>query len=201
MELFPDPGVRIAFVRLIEDHERGRTTASARPKTPKTAKGEYGEQAQKLRLYSNWMGNPKVWEAFGTDEEYCAWVQEQECAYCGRKPDWEMDTYVKNECAHVRRVANGAGEAIKPPFSAIPLCHKDHGIQHQHGEGHFGGKEWFDRERMKHLADWLWGQMKQTFSVASMRELPPATLLEYAEAAELERFLPECYREAKHENE
>lgn len=192
LDLFPDPGLRGAMVRLVEDHERGKSKAPARSETPKTAAGSFGQQAKELRTHLNWMTNPKVWAAFGSDDDYLEWLRNQPCAYCRSEAQW-------CEAAHVRRIANGAGTAIKPPFSAIPLCHADHQRQHTHGESALGGKDWFDKQRIVHVQEWLWHTMKTLFSVSSMREVHPALLLAYAQEAGIEQYLPDCYREARDE--
>lgn len=203
MRLLPDIGTRIAIARLIEEHERPQVAeAQTRPPAPPVQrspaspkKGPYGMLAEQLRLHADWMGNPKVWALFGSDADYCNWLQGQPCAYCKQEPQWVMDTYHGSECAHVRRIANGAGERIKPQFSAIPLCRKDHQSQHDNGESAVGGEQWFDRQRMKHIHTWLWIAMKERFEVASMSWLQPERLLAYAQEAGVEKYLPECYRE------
>jgi hypothetical protein len=194
MELWPDPGLRGAMVRLIEDHEKGKVTAPTRAATPRTAHGEFGMQAKALRLHINWMCNPRVWQAFGEDGNYLEWCKHQPCAYCKKAPYWDGNTEILSDPAHVRRIANGAGEALKPPFSAIPLCHDDHLRQHNDGESALGGKEWFDKQRIDHVRQWLWLAMKDMFAVDSMSKLQPELLLTYAEEAGIEQFLPDCYR-------
>lgn len=166
--------------------ERMRTAA---PVKINHTKGAFGEQAKALRLHTDWMGNPRVWAAFGTDADFLEWCQLQSCP-------WESGDHGGDVvAAHVRRVANGAGVGIKPQFSAIPLCHTHHDLQHRHGEGAaLGGKEWFDRQRMKHVHDWLWHAMKVTLGAASMSQVAPSELLSYAEASDIAQYLPECYR-------
>jgi hypothetical protein len=155
--------------------------------------GEYGHYARALRTHIHWMGNPEVWAAVGSDSQYLDWCRNQPCAHCGLEPHWEMDRWVRSEPAHVRRVASGAGEAIKPPYSAIPLCHKDHAEQHQKGESAIGGKERCDKLRMQYLHDWIWERMRHLFDVESMSEVEPGQLKEWAEDNGLVKFLPRCY--------
>jgi hypothetical protein len=107
-----------------------------------------------------------------------------------------MDTFVPSQAAHVRRVANGAGTAIKPPYSAIPLCNEDHSAQHQHGESAIGGKEKVDKLRLDSVKQWAWETMRAIFDVESMREANPADVLAWAKAHRIDRHLPVCYREA-----
>jgi hypothetical protein len=156
----------------------------------------FGEHAQTLMLHSDWMGNPKVWEQIGTDDDYLKWCREQKCAHCSKAPRWEMDTFIQSEAAHVRRVANGAGTAIKPPYSAIPLCSGCHRDQHQRGEDAIGGKDKLDRMRLAHVKQWAWETMREIFDVESMREANPTDVLAWAKSHGIERYLPSGYRDA-----
>jgi hypothetical protein len=188
MRLLPDVNLPIFIAR--ETHD------SAQKSLQDQAIQTYGEFAQELRLHSDWMGNPKVWQAIGTDEQYLEWCRNQKCAHCSRAPEWEMDTLVLNEAAHVRRVANGAGTAIKPPYSAITLCSGCHREQHQRGEDAIGGKVRVDKLRLNHVKQWAWERMRVIFAVESMREANPADVLSWAKSHGIERHLPICYREA-----
>jgi hypothetical protein len=195
------PPDKQAFMRLLPDVDlpifiARETTESAQAGLQEQAVAAYGEFAKELRLHSNWMGNPDVWKHLGTDEEYLDWCRNQKCAHCNRAPDWEMDTLVLNEAAHVRRVANGAGTAIKPPYSAITLCSGCHRNQHQHGEDAIGGKAVVDRVRLDSVKQWAWERMRAIFGVESMRDVAPATLLAWAQHRGIERHLPLRYREA-----
>ncbi len=107
-----------------------------------------------------------------------------------------MDTFMPSEAAHVRRVANGAGTAIKPPYSAITLCSGCHRNQHQHGEDAIGGKDKVDRMRIDSVKEWAWQRMRAIFGVESMREVAPAALLAWAQHRGIDRHLPRSYREA-----
>lgn len=156
----------------------------------------YGSLARELMLHSDWMGNPKVWQAIGTDAEYLDWCRQQVCAHCGKKPDWVMDTLHLSEAAHVRRVANGSGTAIKPPYSAIPLCSGCHREQHRAGESAIGGKDAVDLMRVDHVKRWAWERMRMLFGVESMRDVAPDILYAWAKSKGVERHLPQCYREA-----
>lgn len=156
----------------------------------------YGEYARELMLHSDWMGNPRVWQAIGTDDDYLEWCRNQKCAHCRKSPEWEMDTLVLNEAAHVRRVANGAGTAIKPPYSAIPLCSGCHKEQHRIGEDALGGKDKVDRLRLDHVKQWAWESMRAIFGVESMREVAPQMIYAWALERGLDRHLPASYRSA-----
>lgn len=150
----------------------------------------YGYLAAKL--YANgFFLNPKVLEKIGTDEEFLVWVRQQPCAY---------NTYAAAEhggdvvAAHVRRIANGAGTGIKPPYSAIPLCDRHHQMQHQEGESALDGKEWFDEQRAKHVTRWASRQLAFTLGGESMGFVRPDALREWAMRCELLQYLPEVYR-------
>lgn len=188
MRLLPDVNLPIFIAR--------ETPESAQQGLQNQAIQTYGEFAQELRLHSNWMGNPEVWRHLGTDDEYLEWCRNQKCAHCNRVPEWEMDTLALNEAAHVRRVANGAGTAIKPPYSAITLCSGCHRDQHQRGEDAIGGKDKVDKLRLDSVKEWAWQRMRVAFGVESMREVAPVTVLAWAQHRGLDRYLPRSYREA-----
>jgi hypothetical protein len=188
MKLLPDVDLPIFIARETpESAQRGLQTQTIQT---------YGEYAQMLRLHSDWMSNPEVWRHIGTDDEYLDWCRIQKCAHCSKEPHWEMGTLVLNEAAHVRRVANGAGTAIKPPYSAIPLCSSCHREQHQHGESAIGGADRINKLRLDHVQRWVWERMRSIFGVESMREVAPNVLLTWAQHRDIERCLPPCYREA-----
>jgi hypothetical protein len=188
MKLLPDVNLPIFIA--------AETIESARIGLQDQTIQTYGEFAQELRLHSDWMGNPKVWLAIGTDEQYLEWCRNQKCPHCSRAPEWEMDTLVLNEAAHVRRVANGAGTAIKPPYSAITLCSGCHREQHQYGEEAIGGKDKVDQLRLASVKRWAWERMRVIFGVESMREVDPVRVLAWAKERGIERHLPNSYRSA-----
>ena len=185
MKLLPDVNLPIFIAR--ETQESAQTSLQEQT---------YGDFARELMLHSDWMGNPKVWAAIGTDEQYLEWCQNQKCAHCGKEPYWLGETFVKNEAAHVRRVANGSGTGIKPPYSAIALCSGCHREQHQHGESAIGGKDVVDKRRLDSVKRWVWERMREIFAVESMREANPSIVFEWARERGLERYLPTCYRSA-----
>lgn len=89
----------------------------------------FGKQASEL-YRTGFFYAPAVLEAIGTDAEFLLWIKSQPCA-AEHLGDCNGDVVA----AHVRRIANGAGTGIKPNnYSAIPLCHKHHALQHQNGE-------------------------------------------------------------------
>lgn len=170
--------------------------------------GRYAAELYRL----GWFFNPKVLEAIGSDEEYLAWIEKQPC--CGQKHitvepkigdglagAYEeikiVDHFGDVVAAHVRRIANGAGTSIKPPYSAIPLCHAHHSLQHQNGESAIGGKVWCDNQRDKFLKEWAASTLARTLGFPSMGFVQPEKLRVWALARDLESTLPACYREAR----
>jgi hypothetical protein len=91
--------------------------------------------------------------AKGTDEQFREWVQRQPSCVSGH-----FSEYVNGEgrciAAHVRR-AGESGTAFKGEYAAVPLTHDEHLLQHQKGESAHGGKEFFDRMRLRYLMLWL----------------------------------------------
>lgn len=158
--------------------------------------GKYAAELHRL----GWFFNPKVLEAIGSDEEYLAWIEKQPCCATtqlfldGKNTEYRLhggDVVA----AHVRRIANGAGTNLKPPYSAIPLCHGHHSLQHQNGESVIGGKEWCDKQRDKFLKEWASSALARTLGYNSMGMVPPDEMLEWARKHDLEGTLPACYRE------
>lgn len=122
---------RIAGQRYILLAFEVRADESIEPATPKqeSKKKPYGEYARELHRLG-WWWQPGVLEAIGTDAQFLEWIRRQPCA-AAHLGGCDGDVVA----AHVRRIANGAGTGIKPNnYSAIPLCHKHHALQHQHGE-------------------------------------------------------------------
>lgn len=188
MQLFGEPGSPMAVARL-----SGESAAAALHKQTIAAGGAvpaYGEFARELRL-SSFFRRPEVWRAVGTDADYRAWLRRQSCAYRSGVIGCEGGS----EAAHVRRVADGAGTGIKPEYSAIPLCAGHHRIQHSHGEGALGGRQWFDKQRIEYLVQWCWETLKTHLGHESWAEVPPRRLCDWAVEHDVFRFLPEAHRE------
>lgn len=175
-----DVGATVAVARL-HDHAAMEAT---RPKdSVDSALGRYGEQAKLLKL-SGFFRTPAVWKACGTDDEFLAWIRQQPCSVTGARPA---------EAAHVRRVADGAGTAIKPEYSAIPLCREMHQRQHQEGESVLGGPEAVDRKRIRHVEQWAWDACKAQLGYESMADVPPGELRSWAAKRGLMHCLPNGY--------
>ena len=154
LDMFPENGDPICVVQLdpaaVRAHQQGHAFAE-----PKKEKGEHGNFAQWL-VQSGFFRRPDVWKWLGSDDLFLEWLKTQECAWKDAPDRHDGDIVA----AHVRRIADGAGTGIKPQYSAIPLCNKHHLQQHQHGESHLGGKEWFDRKRIEYVEKWAMQQLK-----------------------------------------
>jgi hypothetical protein len=180
-KFYGERGLPIALARIGGD--------SAKQMLQEKSASTYGDHARTLRL-SSFFRSPKVWAAIGSDKDFLAWLRTQKCAFCGH----EKNEYVPIEAAHVRRVANGAGVAIKPEYSAIPLCHDCHAKQHQHGESILGGKEWFDKKRIEYLFVWSWNSLKAILGYESWGEVAPEKLLSWADLKGISEYLPAIYK-------
>jgi hypothetical protein len=184
LKLLPDVDLPVFIVR--QDPRHAQQQMRDKIVEEEGKRGIFGTQAKALRLHVDWMGNPEVWAVVGSDSQYLEWCRLQPCAHC-KDP-------APSEAAHVRRVANGAGMAIKPDYSAIPLCRRCHASQHQTGESAIGGKERVNQLRMRYVHQWVWERMRAIFKVESMSAAAPALVFEWAREHDIEKFLPECYR-------
>jgi hypothetical protein len=163
----------------------------------------YGYEARTLRL-SGFCRCPAVWKALGTDEEFRAWIQKQPSAWSG-----EFSTYVDGEgrceAAHVSRIEYGRGIGHKPEYACIPLTHKEHALQHAKGESVFsqtdkrgvliGGREFFEKMRMKYVEQWAWETLRATLGYDSMGEAEPSVVRAWAVAHGVADLLPGKYPE------
>ena len=148
----------------------------------------FGQEAKALRL-SGFCGVPEVWKALGPDKDFLLWLRTRPCA-ASHLGNCAGDVVA----AHVRRIANGAGVGIKPEYSAIPLCHFHHSLQHQKGEESLWQKETSDRLRIDALYDWSWQRLRKIFEVDHIYDLEPARLYSWATLHGVESQLPACYR-------
>ena len=89
----------------------------------------------------------------GTDKQYRRWISHQPSCVSGMFSEW-VDGIGRTEAAHVRR-AGQSGTGYKAEYSCVPLTRQEHADQHQHGESYFGGKEFFDAQRLKYLIRWI----------------------------------------------
>ena len=165
LNMFPDNGDPIAIAALSREavlaHQQGRQFAEAKP-----SKGDHGQFAQWL-VQSGFFRRPEVWKFLGTDKDFLDWLKREPC--CIGTKDCKGDIVA----AHVRRIADGAGTAIKPEYSAIPMCDAHHQMQHTQGESSVGGKDFCDRKRILFVGEWAKGRFKNRASVESLAALSP----------------------------
>jgi hypothetical protein len=188
MKLFGEPGTPIAIVPLSQ--EAAETTLINENLDDHEKEIRWGGEAKELKL-SSFFRTKSVWKKIGTDDEYLSWLREQSCAFCKSPPNEHKPI----EAAHVRRVASGAGTGIKPQYSAIPLCHKHHAEQHQHGESILGGELWFDRKRIEYISRWGWESLKKQLGYDSWAQVPPEKLCRWAAENGVNATIPPIYYE------
>jgi hypothetical protein len=174
----------IFYMTLVELNNDGKPVEKVSANVPEKL---YGKQASALYAAGFFLA-PAVLVQIGADQEFRAWLKEQPC--CADGPH-EGDVVA----AHVRRIANGAGTALKPDYSAIPLCDRHHHLQHQHGESKIGGKEWFDKQRAKYLQKWASRTLAAVFGQESMGYVDPKDLRIWAREFDVEQWLPREYRD------
>jgi hypothetical protein len=138
---------------------------------------------------------PAVCQAVGTDDQFLDWMRKHPRSATGKLAGGESGPIVP---AHVRRVANGSGTGVKPPFSAIPLTDQEHRLQHQKGESavHTDGKEWFDKKRVQYLTEWVKSRLYEHFNIESLTELPAADFIAWAKFNNLMNYIPQAWRSA-----
>lgn len=165
LDMFPDNGDPVAVFKLepeaVQKHQQQTAFADA-----PTKKKPHGDFAQWL-VQSGFFRRLDVWKLVGNDAAFLKWIKTQRCAV--RNKECAGDVVP----AHVRRVASGAGTGVKPPYSAIPLCDFHHKIQHAQGESALGGKEWFDRARVRVLGEWAKEAFKDSIELDSLGDLSP----------------------------
>jgi hypothetical protein len=152
----------------------------------------WGKLASKL--YANgFFHSHRVLPILGSDTEFLDWIRLQKSAYSDQYSEF-IDAEGRCEAAHVRR-AGEAGTAYKPPYSAIPLTHEEHKLQHASGESALGGKEWFDKMAAGYRISWGKHQLCKIFDVTGTRHIPPWELLSWAIEHGIESDLPKEYRD------
>lgn len=155
----------------------------------------YGNEAKILKQ-SPLFRTPEVWQAIGTDDAFRVWIRQQACCICGHLPCDEGHI----EAAHVRRIAAGAGMGIKPKYSCIPLCRSCHQMQHNEGESFLGGKEFLDKQRILYVSKWAWEALKEQLGKSHWYDVTPETLRLWAIKHGIDKYLPQIYKEHKHEH-
>lgn len=143
----------------------GNPITETSPPSPRSAKHEHGDYARKLYT-SGFFLHPEVWEVCGSDAQFLEWIRTRPSCLDG-------DDYNIQAC-HVRRVKDGAGTAIKPPYCAVPMTETQHILQSSQGETSClkvfhtdkkdwpvdGAKQWFDKQRLHYVQEWAKMRLK-----------------------------------------
>lgn len=153
---------------------------------------DYRDSVFKL-AESDFFSHPGTWDATGSDDDFLSWLRDQKC-WLRQLPGHVCAGQVV--AAHVRRIARGAGMAIKPKFSALPLCDRAHKNQHQHGESAIGGKERLDRASMLYVRQWCARTILAALNHENWCHVPPAKLRTWASNHSVNHLLPAEYRRA-----
>ena len=170
----------------------------------KSSKGQFGEFAKQLKL-SSFFRTPAVWRAIDKPEAYHAWVIQQPSAMKvnGKSTGFDYNTepgidQSRTKCcdpAHWRD-SSETGVGIKPDYAIIPLRHAEHLAQSNSGYNAVGGKEWFEKQRIKYVQEWCWLTLKEQLGYESWAEVPPTVLINWASDHSVFKFIPECYKDA-----
>jgi hypothetical protein len=159
----------------------------------KKKSGPYGQYARAL-VQSGFFRSPVLWNAVGTDGQYLTWLKKQRCAFTGEYGHEDNPIVA----AHVRRVSNGSGMGIKPPFSAIPLNNFHHQQQHLHGEDSINDSRWWNSQRIKYVERWAIERfralIKDQFNVESLTWLSPDLMSRLAHANDFYHIVPAVYK-------
>lgn len=184
--LLCEVGTTVAVARLVEDstdpsppdEEPGpddRREAYALegkhppPAAQRSTRDPLTGQVLKHFYTSGFFQSPKVCRALGLDAEFLQWLRRQVCWHCGKQELGDNDQFYV-QAAHVRRVAQGAGTGVKPPYSAIPLCSKCHDIQHAVGESGIAPREWWEEKAARARQEWGHQKLREVFATDSVSE-------------------------------
>jgi hypothetical protein len=142
----------------------------------------------------------EVAQAIGPDKDFLVWVRKQPCVITGATQDIEA--------AHVRRVAAGAGTAIKPEYNAIPLHRDVHREQHQKGEvgclqkfcpefewNEKSARDFFDKQADRLREQWVKNRLYIRFNVQSMKDVNYKEFAQWACDNNLKEHLSQIVRE------
>lgn len=118
-------------------------------------------------------------KAKGSDAEYQAYVRRFPSVLTNDYKAW-VDGEPVSEYSHERDVSDGAGVAIKPDYSGLPLTHEQHRNCHQHGQSYYNPPEWWYKKKVEMLTKWINGskppvlpekRTKETYIVESANHL------------------------------
>lgn len=142
---------------------------------------------------SGFFGYGDTWSATGSDDDFRDWIRNQKC-WLRQLPDHVCAGDVV--AAHVRRISRGAGVAIKPEYSALPLCDHAHTDQHNYGESAIGGKARIDLASIRYVRRWCAVTVLAALGYKSWCHVPPRKLSDWARSKGVFDLLPTQYRRA-----
>lgn len=179
-------------------------------KAPVKPNPKYGKAAQAL-FKSGFFYNPRLWPHIGSPKKYEDWIRGQKCIITGEQ-DWN-EQLGEGQCepCHVRRVSAGAGTAIKPDYSVVPMVHELHLLQHSKGESAIFTKysanmpeeicdietlrDWFEKKAKQHVARWSKEALVKILGYESWTMVPPNALVDWLGEKDLSWTLPAGYIE------
>ena len=171
---------------------------------PKADHGQFWSALFKCGFFRN----VEVLRAIGPESKFEGWLRCQP-AVIGPDDYCEKTGEIRNQVAHVRRTAEGAGTAEKPPYFAIPLSAQTHREQHEMGEVSFvrswpgktrfteeQAKEWFEIKADRYRTEWASNELARMFKpdYQSRSEVPADDVVAWAEKHDLIRFIPHGWR-------
>ena len=92
--------------------------------------------------------------AKGTDKQFREWIQRQPSCISGRFSEYLETAEGRCVAAHIRR-AGKSGTGYKGEYACVPMTQPEHLLQHHQGESAFGGKDFFDEQRIRYLQLWI----------------------------------------------
>ena len=186
LEHFSQIDSRVAMAQMLNE---GQIAQVEQARSESSKDGKFYQALHKAGFFIV----PAVCQAVGTDDQFLDWIRQQTKSATGRPSGGESGPIVP---AHVRRVANGSGTGIKPPFAAIPLTDQEHRLQHQKGETAIASREQWDKWRANYLTYWVKSRIYEHFNINSLTELPAADFLAWVEYNNLMKYIPQAWRSA-----
>ena len=92
--------------------------------------------------------------AKGTDREFQDYVRKFPSVLTNDFKEW-VNGEGYSIFAHQRSVEDGAGMALKPPYSGVPLTFAQHQNTHQYGQSFYNPPEWWQKKKVEMLAKWI----------------------------------------------
>lgn len=123
-----------------------------------------------------------VLEAIGTDKLFIAYIRTLPSCVSGRYNEYNEAGDGRCVAAHVRRVSLGAGTAIKPRYSAVPLTqNEEHSLTHNKGESALKPKWWWDEMREKYVEQWAVSVLKDKLKLTGDEAFDLRLIAEWAD--------------------